>query len=123
MKGFVIIMLVLLMSSMVMGQTPVAPAAGDGSVGNPYQIATWQNLYWISLNSSSWDKYFEQTADIDLSAASPAISTWDSNQGWTPIGNSTTKFTGNYDGDNQTISGLYINRSEIKSVNFCKKWL
>jgi len=107
----------------LLAQAAVAPAAGDGTSGNPYQIATWQNLYWISLNSSSWDKYFEQTADIDLSAASPAISTWDSNQGWTPIGNSTTKFTGNYDGDNQTISGLYINRSEIKSVNFCKKWL
>ena len=85
MKGFVIIMLVLLMSSMVMGQTPVAPAAGDGSsVGNPYQIATWQNLYWISQDTAQWDKYYIQTADIDFATADPAINTWDGNQGWIP---------------------------------------
>jgi len=51
-----------------------------------------------------------QTADIDLSAASPAINTWDSNQGWTPVGNASTKFIGSYDGQNYSIIGLYIDR-------------
>lgn len=55
------------------GQSAVAPSAGDGSSGSPYQIATWQNLYWISQNSSEWDKYYIQTASINFSDADPAI--------------------------------------------------
>jgi hypothetical protein len=38
--------------------------AGSGTSGSPYQIAIWQNLYWLSQTSGAWDKYFEQTADI-----------------------------------------------------------
>ena len=113
MKGFVIIMLVLLMSSMVMGQTPVAPAAGDGTEGSQYQIATWQNLYWISQNTGSWDKYFEQTDDISFPYD---ISGWDSGKGWTPIGNSSTSFTGQYDGAGYKISGLVINRPTTDGI-------
>ncbi len=82
------------------------PATGDGSVGSPYQIATLSDLYWIAQNSSSWDKYFIQTADID---ASPT-STW-SGGGWTPIGNWPNSFTGSYDGNFHTIQSLSINRA------------
>ena len=91
-------------------QTATAPSTGDGSSGTPYEIATWENLYWISQDISRWNKHYIQTADIDLSTASPAITGWDSNQGWTPIGNGTTQFTGSYDGQGFTINGLYINR-------------
>ncbi len=92
-------------------QTAMEPAVGDGSAGNPYQIATWQNLYWISQNSTTWNKYFIQTANIDFADASPAISTWNSNQGWTPVGNTSTKFTGSYNGNYFIIKSLYISRS------------
>lgn len=34
------------------GQTSTAPA-GAGTSANPYQISTWQNLYWVSQNTSS----------------------------------------------------------------------
>ncbi len=80
---------------------------GDGSLGDPYQITTLENLLWISQNSTEWDKYYIQTADIDASTTS----TWNSGAGWTPIGNSTTNFTGSYDGQGHTINGLYINNS------------
>jgi len=115
-KLFITMLSLLFASALVLGQTADPPASGDGSSSSPYQIATWQNLYWISQNSSSWDKYFVQTANIDLGSASPAISTWDSNQGWTPIGNDGTKFTGSYDGQGYTISGLYINRPNTNNV-------
>ena len=85
--------------------------AGTGTLEDPYQIATWENLYWISVNPSTWDKHFIQTDSIDLSAANPAINTWDLSHGWTPIGNSSTKFTGSYDGQGYGISHLYINRA------------
>ena len=117
MKRFVIIMLALLLvSGTVIGQTPVAPS-GDGTEGSPYQIATWQNLYWISQSTERWNKYYIQTADISFpTTGDDAINTWDGGAGWTPIGNSSTYFTGYYDGQNHTISNLYINRSSTDYV-------
>ncbi|MCK6614800.1 MAG: T9SS type A sorting domain-containing protein [Ignavibacteriaceae bacterium] len=92
-------------------QTAVAPS-GSGTQVDPYLISTWQNLYWISQNSSSWNKYFRQTADIDFADASPAINTWDGNKGWLPIGGSSSPyFSGVYDGGDYTITGLYIYRT------------
>jgi hypothetical protein len=86
--------------------TPTQPS-GTGTSEDPYLISSLENLYWITQNSASWDKYFKQTANITLTDCSD----WDSAAGWTPIGNRTTKFTGSYDGDSHTINGLYINRS------------
>ena len=80
--------------------------AGSGTSLDPYMIASLDNLLWIGQNSSAWGAYYKQTADIDASQTLE----WNSGQGWSPIGNSTTNFTGSYDGQGHTISGLYINR-------------
>jgi len=106
--GFMLTML-LAMNISLMAQTADPPASGDGTAGNPYQIATLNNLYWISQNSGEWDKHYIQTADIDASETS----TWNSGEGFSPIGNVSTKFTGSYDGNNHTIDGLYINRPGV----------
>jgi hypothetical protein len=79
---------------------------GSGTIGDPYQIATLENLYWISQNSTEWSKYYIQTSDIDASSTS----TWNSGTGWSPIGNISPYFTGNYNGNGHTINGLYISR-------------
>ncbi|MDP4115645.1 MAG: LamG-like jellyroll fold domain-containing protein [Bacteroidota bacterium] len=79
---------------------------GDGTQTNPYLIANLDHLLWISENSARWSSYYKQTDNIDASSTS----TWNGGAGWLPIGNSTTQFTGNYDGNGKTISGLYINR-------------
>ncbi|MFA6469446.1 MAG: GLUG motif-containing protein [Bacteroidota bacterium] len=97
-------------------QTATAPSVGDGSIDTPYQISTWQNLYWISQNSSEWGKYFEQTADIDFTSVDPAMNTWDGGAGWTPIGNSSVNFTGSYHGQDHFIKGLYLNRPSTDYV-------
>ncbi|MFO7924229.1 MAG: GLUG motif-containing protein, partial [Bacteroidales bacterium] len=99
-------LILMAMCSNVLSQTSTAPASGDGSEGNPYEIADLNNLYWLSQNSSEWDKHYIQTADIDASATSG----WDSNQGWTPVGNGTISFTGGYDGQSHIIEDLFINR-------------
>ena len=39
----------------LIAQTATAPSSGDGSSGDPYQIATLNNLYWITQNSGEWD--------------------------------------------------------------------
>ena len=94
-------------------QTSTAPS-GTGTQADPFLIATLDNLYWVTQNSSSWayGKYFKQTANIDASATS----FWDSGAGLSPIGNSTTKFDAFYDGQNFTITGLYINRPSTSNV-------
>ena len=85
---------------------------GDGTSGTEYQIQTLNHLWWLSQNSGEWSKLFEQTADIDMTVTT----NWNDDhsgdaEGFTPIGNSTTKFTGSYDGQDNTISNLTISRS------------
>ncbi|MEI6750278.1 MAG: GLUG motif-containing protein [Bacteroidota bacterium] len=92
----------------------IPPAAGDGTIADPYQIATLANLNWLSTTTSVWDfKYFIQTADID------AVATKFQNPdgvggyaGFSPIGGLNSQyFNGTYDGNGKTISNLYINRA------------
>jgi len=100
-----ILILVFFIAQFLCAQTAIAPS-GSGTSGSPYQIASLENIYWITQNSSSWSSYFQQTADIDASSSS----TWASG-GFPPIGNSTINFTGSYDGQGHTINGIYISRS------------
>jgi hypothetical protein len=99
--------------SNTVSQTATAPSVGDGSVGNPYQISTLDNLYWITQNNSEWNKYYLQSQNIDASSTS----SWHSGSGFSPIGNGSISFTGNYDGGDYTISNLYINRSSTDYVS------
>ncbi len=87
----------------------IAPTAGDGTSGSPYQIAILENLYWIAQNSSRWGYCYIQTANIDASETTG----WGI-EGWIPIGDNTIQFTGNYNGDGHIIDGLYISRSGIE---------
>lgn len=82
---------------------------GTGTNVDPYQIATLNDLKWLSETKSAWvaGKYFKQTADIDASTTSA----WDADKGFSPIGNGTDNFYGIYDGNNHLITGLTINRS------------
>ncbi|HTP81106.1 MAG TPA: GLUG motif-containing protein, partial [Bacteroidota bacterium] len=88
------------------------PPSGTGTSGDPYLVSTLDNLYWITQNSSSWNKHFLQTADIDASSDT----SWDSNQGFSPIGTSGINFTGVYDGNGHVISGLFISRSSANNL-------
>jgi hypothetical protein len=97
--------------------------SGSGTIGSPYQISSLENLYWIAASNAEvpspnqatrWAAYYEQTANIDASPTSG----WFSGAGWRPIGyengtRSGISFTGSYDGQGHTISGLYINSSIV----------
>lgn len=122
MKKFTYSILIVLLTipTVLFSQTTVAPTIGDGSYGSPYQIATLDNLAWLSVTTSEWvaGKYFIQTADIDASATT----TWNGGVGFSPIGNDIYPFYGNYDGNYHNISGLYINRPiefNIGFLGFC----
>ena len=85
---------------------------GSGTGGDPYQISSLADLQWVSENSSSWDKYFIQTSDIDASETF----TWEGGAGFAPIANADTQFDGYYDGQDFNIIGLYINSTSGSSV-------
>ena len=76
-----------------------------GSAGS----ATGTDLQGMNGNLSG---HFALGSNIDASATS----SWDSGAGFMPIGNSTTKFTGTFDGLGHTISNLTINRPTGSTV-------
>ena len=75
-------------------------AGGSGTMEDPYLIATVDHLNNVR---NHLDKHFMQTADINLSG-------YMTGEGWDPIGGEYTPFTGAYDGNGHTISGLFIKR-------------
>lgn len=104
---------------MLEAQTSTPPSAGNGTVGNPYQITTLNNLYWLSQDTNRWNLNYIQVADIDASSTS----SWYSGQGWMPMGyaNGPTDysgFSGTYNGKGHVISNLYINRPLSYLVGF-----
>lgn len=93
-------------------------AGGDGSSGDPYQIATPAQLNEIRNNLSS---HFILTADIDLTnaAGDPSGDYWNGGEGWEPIGTLSTlnvRFTGSINGDGYTIKGLFIDRPDQTNI-------
>ena len=100
-------------ANVIFAQTATQPS-GTGTSGDPYQIASLENLYWIAdqtnHNSVSFSgKYFLQTANIDASSTN----TWtDENgyiSGWTTINGYPDAFAGSYDGNGHTIDKLSMN--------------
>ncbi len=88
------------------------PPWGIGNSGDPYQVGSLSNLAWISADNSTWASYFTQLNDIDASGTS----SWNSGAGFSPIGISSTAFSGNYNGNHHVISGLTINRGSTDEV-------
>jgi len=76
---------------------------GYGTDSEPYVIWTPADLFAMRLAPTA---KFMLGADIDLSSSA----VWDLGRGWTPVGTSTTPFSGIFDGNGFSITGLTINR-------------
>ncbi|MCH5143272.1 MAG: hypothetical protein J1G07_06160, partial [Clostridiales bacterium] len=84
---------------------------GSGAEGDTYLISSADELYTLSQTDSDWGKNFKLTQDIDLSTVCGANLNGES-VSWTRIGNDSKPFKGTFDGDDHTISGLYIDSTE-----------
>ena len=71
---------------------------GAGTSANPYKIRTVEDFADLKNDLTA---YYSLEADIDLSSVAS----------WNPIGTNTTPFSGNFNGNNHTISNLTINDS------------
>lgn len=98
----------------ITGGTFLRTKGGDGAnTTTPYQIADVYGLQGIG-SADMLDKHYILVNDIVASGTSTWNSYLDGSTtkyyGFTPIGTSSTKFTGNFDGAGHTITGLTINR-------------
>ncbi len=105
MKNILMVLILSGFNLMVAQPTPDQPL-GSGTALDPYQIATIENLYWISSASGvasptiseRYSAYYIQTAIIDASGFN-----------WTPIGtNGLYQFTGSYNGQDHKILNITI---------------
>ena len=98
------------------------PANGDGTAANPYQIKIAEELAWFRdfVNAGHKTACARLEADIDMrTVCHPA----DESNGvaelsWEPISKEDTYWEGTFDGNNKTISNLYIKTSSKYSGLF-----
>ncbi|MBE6811889.1 MAG: hypothetical protein E7523_03295 [Ruminococcaceae bacterium] len=89
------------------GATSTQPSAIDGV----YQIGTAEELAWFAAQVNAGNTAYNAllTADIDLSG-----------QVWTPIGNDSKRYAGTFDGNNFTVSNVYITTTSVDRGLFGK---
>ena len=116
MKKHLLLLIMFAFAMFCGAQTPwngtIAEAydGGDGTSGNPYQIATAEQLAFLAQqtnNGTGGDAHYILTSDIILNDGDSLL--------WTPIGNIGV-FTGVFDGNNHIISGLYENGNKISGM-------
>ena len=86
---------------------------GSGTEGDPYRIATADDLLEFAdkvNNQNRTSAWAILTANIDLSSVCGENIDGDP-VSWTPIGSDSSRYKGTFDGNNYTISGLYIDSS------------
>lgn len=96
------------------GSVATSFAGGDGTKGNPYQIANGAQLAYmytsVQTTGSSFSngKYFMLTADIYLNDTTKEDWLDNSPRAWyTSKSDNGYRFTGNFDGNGHTVYGLY----------------
>lgn len=102
------------------GTTAKKFACGAGTKLSPYIILTAEQLaklaFIVGANDKDYQgKYYKLGADILLNDGKiiddkgALVADSSKLHKWTPIGNSSVAFTGNFDGDGHTVSGMFIN--------------
>lgn len=101
------------------------PSSGNGEVDSPYIITTAEELKWFrdEVNrgrNNICAKIADNVEVIDMSTVCHAA---DKSQNleevsWEPIGNTTNQYMGTFDGNNKTITNLYINANQKYSGLF-----
>jgi|GEM_PF-2812800 len=84
-------------------------SGGDGSAETPYEI---ENVSQLQCIEEDLGAHYELVSDVDASATSK----WNDGKGFEPIGSTAEPFTGSFDGNQSTISGLSINRPQADEI-------
>lgn len=97
------------------GESYTEPAKNGQGV---YLISSPDELMWFDKNAKMTDSA-KLLADITINEDVPGSDATSQKYKWTPIGMDKTKaYTGNFDGNGHTISGLYINSTAANTGMF-----
>lgn len=96
-----------------LGASAQFSGSGSGTAQDPYLIFNPTQLAQMANFLNNSDVVFELKNDIDLTEF---IADNYPSEGWAPIGVSATPFKGTLKGNNRTISGLSINRTNTEYV-------
>ena len=113
----------MIMPSMMLAKSiPLAIPEGKGTVDEPYQISNRAELYWFAglVNGTLPDGGGKNLSANAILTANIIVNTGvlDANKNlvsksdlteWKPIGDRWSSYTGTFDGQGYTISGLYFN--------------
>ena len=113
----------MIMPSMMLAKSiPLAIPEGKGTVDEPYQISNRAELYWFAglVNGTLPDGGEKNLSANAILTANITVNTGvlDENKNlvsksdlteWEPIGDRWSSYTGTFDGQGYTISGLYFN--------------
>ena len=94
---------------------------GTGTVDDPYKISSAENLYWFAglvngdtsiigsevQQNKSANAVLTDNITINSDVLGAVASSSTPTYTWTPIGNNSNRYTGTFDGQGYTISGLY----------------
>ena len=83
--------------------------SGDGTFSNPHVVTTLDELQAVQGDLSA---HYVLGNDINASETDM----WNNGAGFTPIGNSSNSFSGNFDGKGFSVDGLSINRPNTDYV-------
>jgi hypothetical protein len=88
------------------GSTAGGFAGGGGSIADPYRIRTSAQLAYLAqqvndAGNTYAGKYFILTRNLDLDG-----------HDWMAIGTNTKRFSGSFDGQENVISGIFIDKSD-----------
>lgn len=90
-------------------------AKGEGTKKAPYIISSVNELAYLAKSVNEGNSYSGVyfRLDTDIQINDTAAKYWKLNAiQWIPIGNESNDFQGNFDGNNHTISGIYINNTD-----------
>jgi len=107
----------------VNAQTETATSfdGGTGTKDDPFQISMLKHLKLLSDSTKYWRElyYFKLTHNIDAKdTRNWNITEPGDTLGFSPIGNYSVAFNGNFDGNGHYISNLYMNRPEQDRCGF-----
>lgn len=112
-----LVMAILMPYGGAWAQTP--PSKGDGKKDSPYIITKAEELAWFrdEVNrgrNNICAKIADNVEVIDMSTVCHAADKSQNleEKSWVPIGNN-NKYQGTFDGNNKTITNLYINASQL----------
>ena len=105
--------LIVIASVAILSSFALAYSGGDGTAGNPYQIANVADFMQLSATPTDWSRAFILTADIVLDPNNNPAHVFTQ----APIApSSSSTFTGIFDGNGHTISNLTIAASSKNYV-------